>query len=55
MMNKPLYIGVLSLGVLVSGSAFAGPTVPEMDAGLAPVVLGLTIALVMLAKDRFKK
>jgi hypothetical protein len=55
MKYNPLNIGVLALGVLASGSAFADYPVPEMDAGLMPVALGLTIALVMLAKDRSKK
>ena len=53
-MMKQKRICVLFAGVLASGSVFAND-VPEMDAGLTPVVLGLTIALVVMAKDRFKK
>ena len=43
-------------GMLASDIALASvPNVPEMDAGGVAVALGLTIALVMLIKDRRKK
>lgn len=40
---------------LASGSAFAAVTVPEMDAGAVPLVMGLTLALVVLVKAHLKK
>lgn len=36
-------------------AAVTEPGVPEMDVSGVPVVLGLTIALVMLVRDRLKK
>ena len=54
-MMKQKRICVLFAGVLASGSVFAVVPVPEFDAGGVPVVMGLTIALIILVKDRHKK
>jgi hypothetical protein len=54
-MMKQRHIVVLLAGLFASGSVFAsGPGVPELDAGGVPVVMGLTIALVVLIKERHK-
>jgi hypothetical protein len=50
-------IFVLCAG-LVSSMVFAAapnPDVPEMDISGVPVVLGITIALVMLVRDQLEK
>jgi hypothetical protein len=54
-MTKFPKIALIATGLSVSGIVLAGGQVPEMDAGLVPVVLGITVALVMLVKDRMKK
>ena len=51
-MNKCTVCGVGAIVSLAPSLAFPEPIVPEMDAGLVPLVLGLTLALVMLVKDR---
>lgn len=55
-MTKSLKVTLLTAGLSAPGLVFAGgAVVPEMDAGIAAVGLGLTVALVMLVKDRMKK
>lgn len=55
-MIKLTEIVVLLVGVFTSGIVLAGePVVPEMDAGMTSIALGLTVALVLLIKTRLKK
>lgn len=57
-MIKTKNIVLLTLSFLVADTALAsvaGPPVPEMDVAGVPIVLGLTIALVLVLKDRFTK
>lgn len=53
MINK-LRLSVFLMSALGAGAVYAAP-VPEMDVGGVPVAIGLTIALVVLVRDRLKR
>lgn len=54
-MIRKLRLGIIFMGCISTDLVFAGTVVPEMDVAGVPVVIGLTIAVVMLVKDRLGK
>jgi hypothetical protein len=53
MINK-LRLTIVYMGLFGAGFVHARP-VPEMDVGGVPVAIGLTVALVLLVRDRLKR
>ncbi len=54
-MIRKIRVGIVCVGLISTDFVFAGTVVPEMDVAGVPLVLGLTIALVLVLKDRFTK
>jgi hypothetical protein len=54
-MISKIRLGIVCLGFISTDFVFAGTIVPEMDVAGVPVVLGLTITLILVLKDRFTK